>query len=258
MNMAGLADIADHILNSDEVTVCRVKDRFTESSGAGWTDLLLNFYMNDDENKHVCEVQLIHFKMLSQRTTQEGHEAYNIFRAASELLQLYQLAEQNNPQSLTSFKKAISQLVRRTIAVFPQHEGDVTHDVSSVTAEGLQHGTLTQSSSGQEKSQSLFTTNSRKKGRNPKVFPKMIISAVNDESGPNLFQDLRDWLVGMRLEQYADDFVESGFDCLDKVQKMSVKEVIQLLTFLNDSKDLKLHQVITLTQAIDQLQVTRR
>merc|ERR1719271_352561 len=85
--MAGLAEIADYILKSEQVTVCRLKDRFTNSSGAGWTDLMLNFYMNDDEDQHVCEVQLIHFKMLSQRTTQEGHGAYNVFRAASELLQ---------------------------------------------------------------------------------------------------------------------------------------------------------------------------
>ena len=83
--MAGLADIADYILNSQEVTVCRSKDRFTKSSDSGWTDLMLNFYLNDDDDQHVCEVQLIHFKMLSQRTTQEGHGAYNVFRAASEL-----------------------------------------------------------------------------------------------------------------------------------------------------------------------------
>merc|ERR1712037_314089 len=115
-----LADIADYILNSEEVTVCRVKDRFTEPSDAGWTDLMLNFYLNDDDDQHVCEVQLIHFKMLSQRTTQEGHGAYNVFRAASELLKHRNVTEgsnsefrkifsgrkpsfgQENPQSLTT------------------------------------------------------------------------------------------------------------------------------------------------------------
>jgi len=97
-NMGGISDIADYIFNSEEVTVCRVKDRFTESSGAGWTDLMLNFYMNDDENQHVCEVQLIHFKMLSQRTTQEGHGAYNVFRAATELLQCKKLVRRDAEQ----------------------------------------------------------------------------------------------------------------------------------------------------------------
>ena len=78
--MEGLAKVAKHLLGSANVQICRVKDRFNEPSAAGWTDLMVNFYFNDDPNKHVCEVQLIHFKMLSQRTTQEGHNAYNIFR----------------------------------------------------------------------------------------------------------------------------------------------------------------------------------
>ena len=156
---------------------------------------MLNFYMNDDENRHVCEVQLIHFKMLSQRTTQEGHGAYNVFRAASELLQHKDLTQhssgQKNPRSLTSFKKVISQRSRRTIVVVP-HEGDVKHDVSSVTAEGLENGNLTQNSSGQKKHQSRPTTNSRKKGRNPKVFPEMTMPPTNDEPRPNHVQDVRD------------------------------------------------------------------
>ena len=80
LSMKGLAAIAAFLLESKEVTVCRVKDRFNKPSSAGWTDCMLNFHFNDDPNKHVCEVQLIHFKMLSQRTTQEGHNAYNIFR----------------------------------------------------------------------------------------------------------------------------------------------------------------------------------
>ena len=78
--MEGLGVIAEGILDSDEVTVCRVKDRFNQPSSAGWTDCMINFFFNDDPNKHVCEVQLIHLKMLSQRTTQEGHDAYNIYR----------------------------------------------------------------------------------------------------------------------------------------------------------------------------------
>ena len=80
LTMRGLGVIAQYILASDEVTVCRVKDRFNEPSPAGWADLMVNFYLNDDPGKHMCEVQLIHFKMLSQRTTQEGHDAYNVYR----------------------------------------------------------------------------------------------------------------------------------------------------------------------------------
>ena len=80
INMHGLAAIASYIHESDKVTVCRLKDRFTTPSKSGWADMMLNFYFNAGPSKHVCELQLIHVKMLSQRTTQEGHHAYNVFR----------------------------------------------------------------------------------------------------------------------------------------------------------------------------------
>ena len=60
-----------------------MKDRFNEPTSAGWTDMMVNLYLNADPGQHLCEVQLIHFKMLSHRTTQEGHGAYNAFRVDS-------------------------------------------------------------------------------------------------------------------------------------------------------------------------------
>merc|ERR1712100_582156 len=70
--MAGLCDVLDYFRTSKEITIVRIKDRFNKPSDAGWTDLMLNFYLNSDPIKHVCEVQLIHHKMFSQRTTQDG------------------------------------------------------------------------------------------------------------------------------------------------------------------------------------------
>ena len=86
--MRGLGAISEAIRMSDEVTVVRIKDRFNSPSSAGWADCMINFYFNDDPLKHVCEVQLIHFKMLSQRTTQEGHGAYNIHRVYNSIAEL--------------------------------------------------------------------------------------------------------------------------------------------------------------------------
>ena len=80
MTMDGLATVVEHMLRSDAITVCRVKDRFSEPSAAGWSDCMVNLQLNSDAGGCVCEVQLIHFKMLSQRVTQEGHGAYNVFR----------------------------------------------------------------------------------------------------------------------------------------------------------------------------------
>ena len=88
-SMEGLANVVKYFEKchkSGEITICRIKDRFTYPSASGWTDMMINFYLAGDRGHHVCEVQLIHRKMFTQRTVQEGHHAYNTFRAAQELL----------------------------------------------------------------------------------------------------------------------------------------------------------------------------
>jgi hypothetical protein len=68
--------------------IVRVKNRFeagAQTSG-GWADCLLNIVRSDDPHKHVCEVQLVHQHMLLLRTRLGGHEAYNSYRTADELL----------------------------------------------------------------------------------------------------------------------------------------------------------------------------
>ena len=87
--MWGLAEVVDFFYQchqSGEITICRIKDRFSHPSASGWTDMMINFYLAGDRGQHVCEVQLIHEKMKSQRKAQEGHAAYNVFRAAQEML----------------------------------------------------------------------------------------------------------------------------------------------------------------------------
>ena len=87
--MSGLADVVKYFLEchkSGEITICRIKDRFTQPSDSGWTDMMINFYLAGDRGHHVCEAQLMHHKMKSQRKAQEGHHAYNVFRAAQEML----------------------------------------------------------------------------------------------------------------------------------------------------------------------------
>merc|ERR1712032_719552 len=166
--MAGLADIADYILNSEEVTVCRSKDRFTKSSDSGWTDLMLNFYLNDDDDQHVCEVQLIHFKMLSQRTTQEGHGSYNVFRAASELLNHKNLVRrQSAGRKLTL--RAASELLKKKLTRRQSSGRKLTGQQSSTVfgaaSKLLNNKKLTKrQSSGQNK-------NVMKNRRSPKVVP---------------------------------------------------------------------------------------
>ena len=68
--------------------IVRVKNRFADGAqtSGGWADCLLNIVRSDDPHQHVCEVQLVHRKMLTLRKELGGHEAYNSYRTADELL----------------------------------------------------------------------------------------------------------------------------------------------------------------------------
>ena len=68
----------------------RIKNRMREPTGGGWADVLLNLKANDDANHFICELQLVHKKMLVTREELGGHDAYNEFRTASEFLELVQ------------------------------------------------------------------------------------------------------------------------------------------------------------------------
>ena len=67
--------------------IVRVKNRFAAPTSGGWADCLLNIVRSDDPHQHVCEVQLVHKKMLVLRgEDMGGHDAYNQYRRADELL----------------------------------------------------------------------------------------------------------------------------------------------------------------------------
>ena len=167
--------------------------------------------------------------MLSQRTTQEGHGAYNIFRASSELLQHRNL--DRGPSQRSSGRRHSSMAIP-----LPPIWVD----------------------SQKKTSQSHSEQKSEKNGRSPKVFPidsDMPIKSIHDEPVPNDTENvrvlkLRDWLVGMHMGQYADNFVEAGFDDLDKVRQMTAKELGQVLT---GSTAMTNHQCGELTKCIGQL-----
>ena len=66
-SMEQMAKVAVALLSCSEIAIVRVKDRNAEASAGGWRDIMINFVLVGDENAHVCEVQLVHKKMLLQR-----------------------------------------------------------------------------------------------------------------------------------------------------------------------------------------------
>ena len=71
------------------ITRVRSKDRFDAMPTAGgWRDYQLTFYFNDDPNRHICEVQVVHRDLLMARKGLPGHAIYGKVRNASELHEL--------------------------------------------------------------------------------------------------------------------------------------------------------------------------
>ena len=71
----------------------RVKDRFVaKPSPGGWRDLMINFYFTKDPHRHVCEIQVVHSRMLVARKGLPGHAIYGRSRNALEILEKMEVA----------------------------------------------------------------------------------------------------------------------------------------------------------------------
>jgi hypothetical protein len=105
-NMGQIATIVQRLGSSPDIVVTRIKDRFlTSPSGGGWRDCMLNFYLKEDSNQHVCEVQLVHEQMMTARMGLPGHAVYNRVRNADELVN--QWMDGDAPQTKKELQKWI-------------------------------------------------------------------------------------------------------------------------------------------------------
>jgi hypothetical protein len=71
----------------EKICMTRCKGRFGQPTSGGWADIMINFYFEDDEEKHahICEIQLVHAHLYGVRKNMGAHKGYNEFRAALEL-----------------------------------------------------------------------------------------------------------------------------------------------------------------------------
>ena len=87
-SMSQVAHIANTFVACDAIVIVRVKDRFVEKpSPGGWRDLMINFYMADDPNQHICEVQIVSSKLLVARKGLKENINYARTRNALEILE---------------------------------------------------------------------------------------------------------------------------------------------------------------------------
>ena len=83
-----MCDVIDTLLNScdEQLSVVRVKDRVNNLTSMGWMDVMVNVVLENDSHAHVCEVQVVHSKMMLARAGLGGHGPYSKWRAATEIL----------------------------------------------------------------------------------------------------------------------------------------------------------------------------
>jgi hypothetical protein len=75
----------------EHICITRAKDRFGHPTSGGWADFMVNFYFEDDEGQHICEVQLVHSQMYLLRKKMGAHKTYGQFRGAKEILEMLDL-----------------------------------------------------------------------------------------------------------------------------------------------------------------------
>ena len=86
-NKKHMVEALEAILSCDKLVAVRGKNRWDEPTPAGWADLMVNVKLADDPNEHVCEVQIIHKRLMAARKDLNGHQAYANSRVAAEILE---------------------------------------------------------------------------------------------------------------------------------------------------------------------------
>lgn len=83
--MATVAELLTRVACYPGIELVRFKDRITTPSH-GWRDALINYKVKGTPD-HICELQIVHAKMLEARAHFGGHEEYSRDRNAREILE---------------------------------------------------------------------------------------------------------------------------------------------------------------------------
>ena len=129
-NMGNIADVLELLGTSRDIVVSRIKDRFlTAPSGGGWRDCMINFYLKNDPNQHICEIQLVHRQMMTARKGLPGHAVYNRVRNADEIVN--QWMENDQPQTKEELEKWLMEWQKEKNEIIRDHPN--TWDVTKIT-----------------------------------------------------------------------------------------------------------------------------
>eukprot|EP00397_Hematodinium_sp_SG-2012_P007769 GEMP01007819.1.p1 GENE.GEMP01007819.1~~GEMP01007819.1.p1 ORF type:complete len:1034 (+),score=220.44 GEMP01007819.1:128-3229(+) len=90
-SMEALARALVVLKESDEINILRVKNRWSEPTHAGWSDIVILFEFIQDHpaEQHVCEFQLVHGRMANADVGKNGQLKYHSMRTCGELLDMF-------------------------------------------------------------------------------------------------------------------------------------------------------------------------
>jgi hypothetical protein len=94
---------------------------------------MFNFYFEDDETRHICELQLVHSQMYTVRKEMGAHKTHSTFRAALELLEMLDLDPEIGSDAETL--EILEALVWKDVA--GNRKGSVAKMESKVQSEAL-------------------------------------------------------------------------------------------------------------------------
>jgi hypothetical protein len=152
-----MAEVLQALLTCPDVAIVRVKDRANHMTSMNWMDVMVNLTLAGDRYQHVCEVQIVHAKMLLARSGLGGHVPYGKLRAATEIMALRAsepgLAKRGGEGAVArAAAEAGDEMVENPMRVREQEQAvanDISHLViSEMLPEGWQK--LTDPSSGND------------------------------------------------------------------------------------------------------------
>jgi prolyl 4-hydroxylase len=113
-----IVDVLTSLQNDNTVSITNVKDGHSAYKGGDWLDVKVIVCMAGDNNRHKCEIQIVHAKMMTVRKTMGGHQAYSDYRSLGELVESLK-RDQGGEAELLALEEKIKGLLQnnRTEAV---------------------------------------------------------------------------------------------------------------------------------------------
>lgn len=113
--MSDIYSFLQRLLESEDLPVVRVKDRFKNKSDGGYRDMLVNVSVEGaDKKRYVCEVQLHHKKCYDLKNGPGGsHKLYTLCREVDNLMEKIRDIRATKPEELSLDELMVQQKVQK-------------------------------------------------------------------------------------------------------------------------------------------------